>query len=462
MRDPYALLGDELAAAARRLEEQRHPRTRLRAWFARRLNAGAVAAVLLLSGGAVALAATGVLDGSPVKPETQVSATSGNGIPTSPAATHLVLVAADPGGGLSWGMRVFHTTRGQVCMQVGRVQSGQLGVLGLDSAFDSDGRFHALPTDALPPGYGGSSANVECVETGQTLIFEDANADRSAERLLPEEFRPPLHGRRGELPPARDLRTLAYGVLGPHAVSVTYRTSTGLRTVPVTGADGAFLIVEPAGLIDSSSPIGGSVGGEASAASVDVTLAGGTRVPAIVTAATFRFGTRICSQGDGAPVRSRCPTRSTVVPQRWLEPKRSLHMPVRLILLPQSRSACSAAYLLNPCYKGKVEFTVPYAVTSAASDYGIQTIARCKTGGRPESGQALERDVRRDEHVSAVSLGLFVFTPACAADESFTVTYLNQRGPSAAAPHESVILGSVRLSEATLPDGTPAMGHAGN
>ena len=172
-------------------------------------------------------------------------------------------------------MRVFHTTRGQVCMQVGRVQSGQLGVLGLDSAFDSDGRFHALPTDALPPGYGGSSANVECVEAGQTLIFEDANADRSAERLLPEEFRPPLHGRRGELPPARDLRTLAYGVLGPHAVSVTYRTSTGLRTVPVTGADGAFLIVEPAGLIDSSSPIGGSVGGEASAASVDVTLAGG-------------------------------------------------------------------------------------------------------------------------------------------------------------------------------------------
>jgi hypothetical protein len=462
MRDPYALLGDELAAAARRLEGQRHPRTRLRAWFARRLNAGAVAAVLLLSGGAVALAATGVLDGSPVKPETQVSAISGNGIPTSPTATHLVLAAADPDGGLSWGMRVFHTTRGQLCMQVGRVQSGQLGVLGLDSAFDSDGRFHALPTDALPPGYGGSSANVECVEAGQTLIFEDANADRSGERLLPEEFRPPPHGRRGELPPARDLRTLAYGVLGPHAVSVTYRTSTGLRTVRVTGADGAFLIVEPAGLIDSSSPIGGSVSGEASTASVDVTLAGGTRVPAIVTAVTFKFGTRICSQGAGAPVRSRCPTRRAVSPRRWFQPKRSLHLPVRLILLPQSRSACSAAYLLDPCYRGKVEFTVPYAVTSAASDYGIQTIARCKTGGRPESGQALERDVRRDEHVSAISLGLFVFTRACAADESFTVTYLNQRGPSAAAPHESVILGSVRLSEATLPDGTPAMGHAGN
>jgi hypothetical protein len=462
MSDPYALLGDELAAAARRLEGQRHPRTRLRAWFAHRLNAGAVAAVLLLSGGAVALAATGVLSGSPVKPETRTSPVFGNGLPVSPTAAHLVLRAADPAGGLDWGMRVFDTTRGQVCMQVGRVQSGQLGVLGLDSAFDSDGRFHALPTDVLPPGYGGSTDNVECVAAGQTLIFEDANADRSAERLLPEEFRRMPRGRSPGLPPARELRTLAYGVLGEHAVSVTYRTSAGLRTVPVTGSDGAFLIVEPAGLIASSSPIGGSVSGEASPASVDVTLPRGTREAAIVTAATFKFGTRICSQGDGASVRSRCPTRPAFVPRRWFEPKRSLHLPVRLILLPQSRSACSAAYLLDPCYKGKVEFTAPYAVASAASDYDIQTVARCKTGGRPESGQGLERDVRRDERVSAVSLGLFVFTPACAADESFTVTYLNQHGPSAAAPHESVILGSVRLSEATLPDGAPVVRHAGS
>jgi hypothetical protein len=461
MRDPYALLGDELAAAARRLEQRRHTTSRLRAWIGRRLNAGAVAAALLLSGGAVALAATGVLNGSQVKPETQAGPLSGNGLPDSHMATRLVLVTADPAGGLNWGMRVFHTTRGQVCMQVGRVQSDQLGVLGLDSAFDSDGRFHALPTDALPPGYGGSSANVECVATGQTVIFEDANADRSAERLLPEEFSTP-HGRHRKIPPARDLRTLAYGVLGPHAVSVTYRTPAGLRTVPVAGADGAFLIVEPAGLIASSSPIGGSVSGQASAASVDVTLPAGTRESAIVTAATFKFGTRFCSQGHGAPVRNRCPTRPTLVPQRWFQPKRSLHIPVRLSLLLQSRSACSAAFLLDPCYKGEVEFTAPYAVTSAASDYEIESIAKCKTGGRPETGWALERDVLRHESVSTVSLGLFVFTPACAAHESFEVRYLNQHGPSAAAPHESVILGSIRLSQATFPDGTPVMSHTGN
>lgn len=84
MRDPYALLGDELAAAARRLEERRHPSARLRTWIGRRLNAGAVAVALLLSGGAVALAATGVLDGSPVKPEAHTSPVSGMGFPSLP------------------------------------------------------------------------------------------------------------------------------------------------------------------------------------------------------------------------------------------------------------------------------------------------------------------------------------------------------------------------------------------
>jgi hypothetical protein len=456
MRDPYVLLGEELAAAARRLEEQRHT-VRLRAWFARRLNAGVVAVALLLSGGAVALAATGVLNGSPVKPESQTSPLSGNGLPVSRTATHLVLDAADPAGGLRWGMRVFHTTRRQVCLQVGRVQSDQLGVLGLDSAFSNDGRFHALPTDALPPGYGGSSADVECVAAGQTLVFEDTNADRSAERLLPEEFRPMPQGRGRETPPARDLRTLSYGVLGSHAVSLTYRTPTGLRTVPVAGADGAFLIVEPAGFVKNPSLTGGSFTGHASAASVEVTLPVAISKSSIVTAATFKFGGKLCSQGSGAPVRNRCPARPTFMPQRWFQPKRSLHAPIHLTLLLQSHSACSAAFLLDPCYKGQVEFTAPYAVTNAASDYEIESIAKCKTGGRPETGWALERDVRRREPVRTVSLGLFVFTPACAADESFKVSYLNEHGPSAAAPHESVILGSTRLSQAMFPDGTPVM-----
>ena len=275
MRDPYEILGRELAAAAKR-QSAGAPARRQR-WFSNRLHALSVTAALVLGGGAVALAATGVLSGSPVKPEVPLNAAAGNGLPVAGASAHLALLAADPGGGLPWGMRIEHTTRGQLCLQVGRVEGAQLGELGLDSAFGNDGRFHALPATVLPPGYGGSAGQVECVPDGQTVIFEDLNADRSAVRLLPSEFRGPPLKHPGEaprgVPPVGDLRALAYGVLGPHAVSVTYKTPTGTRTIPVSRPDGGFLIVEPAGYLNSNDTIGGSTSGTAEPSSVDVGLA---------------------------------------------------------------------------------------------------------------------------------------------------------------------------------------------
>jgi hypothetical protein len=104
-----------------------------------------------------------------------------------------------------------------------------------------------------------------------------------------------------------------------------------------------------------------------------------------------------------------------------------------------------------------------YAVTSAAvhpgqteirpGDYPIDGFATCRAGGRPETSWDLHRDVRAHEALRTTSLGLFVLTPSCASNEGFEVTYLNQRGPSAGAPHESVIVGTVTLSKATLPNG---------
>src|SRR6202021_240337 len=113
------------------------------------------------------------------------------------------------------------------------------------------------------------------------------------------------------------------------------------------------------------------------------------------------------------------------------------------------------AFLKYPCYKGQIEFTAPYAVTSSATDYEIEAIAKCKVGGRPETAWGLERDVKRDEVIRTDSLGRFVFTPSCATSESFRVSYINQRGPSAGSPHASVILGEVSMSQATQPDGKP-------
>jgi hypothetical protein len=455
MRDPYASLGEGLVKAARRQETPVLTQGRLRAWLSRHLNAVAAATILALSGGAVALAATGVLSGAPVKPEPRPNASSGNGVPIPGAGSAGVLTVADPAGGLPWGARVLHTTRGQVCIQVGRLRGGQLGELGEDSAFKNDGRFHALPADALPPGYGGSSAEVECISSGQTVIFEDANADRGGARLLPEEFE--LPGRR-RVPPVSHRRALAYGLLGPHAVSVTYRTPSGPLTIPVHGRDGAFLIVERAGYFKNNSLVGGSVGGRAGRDSVQVIGAGGPRNPTMLRAATFRFGGTLCSQGTGGPVAQQCPRRPVFLSKGWFDPTRSLGQRVGLRLLRQSPAACKRAFLTDPCYKGRVEFTAPYAITEAGSDYDIQGAAKCKTGGRPETGWALERNVRRHERVRTVSLGLFVFTPACASHESFTVRYLNNQGPSRGAPHESIVVGAVTLSQAKLPGGTRPAG----
>lgn len=454
MTDPYTVLGRQLAAAAERLESHGTADGRVRAWFSRRLNVAAVAAVLVLGGGAVAVAATGVLSGAPVKPEVALSPVAGNGVPVSGSTEHLLQSVADPAGGVPWGMRVFHTTRGQICVQVGRELDGQLGELGLDSAFGNDGRFHVLP-----PGYGASSGQIQCLPGGRPVIVEDANADRSAMRLLPEEFRePPKNPKHREIPPTGDLRALAYGLLGPHAISVTYRTRDGLRTVPVRGPEGAFLIVEPAGYIKNFSLVGGSFEGQATANSVEVTPPSGPNNGALVSAVAFHFGAKLCSQGSGSPIRVRCPIRLVSAPRRWSIPTRSLHAPIRLTLLRQSPAACKAAFLLEPCYKGEVEFTAPYAVTTAAAEYNILPRATCKVGGRP-AGWSLDRDVRRNEVVRTDSLGLFVFTPSCAAHESFVVSYRNPGGPSAAAPHESVIVGTVSMSKATHPNGAPMSGQ---
>ncbi len=446
--DPYTSLARELLAAA---ERQASPRGRRFAWVARlrRAPVAAIAAMLVLVGGAVAIAATGLLEGAPVKPEVQRSPVRANGLPLAGQGRGLLARVADPAGGLPWGLRVLRTTRGQVCLQVGRVEGSRLGELGTDSAFGDDGRFHALAADILPPGYGGSSGQVDCVASGVTLVEEDAEADRNAVRLLPEEF--PDRPRGPQVtPPTANLRTLAYGVLGPHAVSVTFRTPHGLQTVPVNAPQGSFLIVEPGGYIKGGSLVGGGFLGEASPHSVSAVAPSLLRSRAIVTAATFRFGGKLCSQGAGGPVHARCPTVRTHYTRASLHPIRDLHREVELSLLRQSPSACRAAYLLDPCYKGQLQFQAPYAVASATHDYTVQSFAHCRAGGRPETGWSLERDVKAGETIRTTSLGLFVLTPRCLAHEGFEVQY----GPTFGAPggqRAPVILGKVLLSEARIP-----------
>jgi hypothetical protein len=178
--------------------------------------------LLVLATAAIALAASGViLTGSPVGTVRAPVATAGEGIPVAGGARLLPLRVVDPAGGLPWGMRIVHTTRGLVCVQLGRVDDGQLGQLGVDGAFHDDGRFHPLPTDALPDTLGnvGGWMSGNCSSPGDIYAGDSVGLELNAATS-------PRAGA-GVL---ADRREISFGLLGVHAVSVTYREGSKIRT----------------------------------------------------------------------------------------------------------------------------------------------------------------------------------------------------------------------------------------
>lgn len=545
----------------------RRPRARAAGWIAAtrsaprtRARVAVLALASVMATTTIALAATGViLAGSPVRPAVRPIATAGEGVPVEGGVQLLSLRAGDPAGGLPWGMRITHTTRGLICVQIGRVLDGQLGELGVDGAFHNDGRFHALAADALPDvlssAQGWMTGN--CASPGETYSGESVGLELNAASSP----------RRGAGVP-RDRREISFGLLGVHAVSVTYREGSTTHTVPVLPGLGAYLIVErytsgrPLGSVSETDgrdePGNYSAPASPNGALTAITYVyagrkcvdrghlrlascGLSEVPAprpaplpavhaplhthldienhVITGAQISFrapypvsnasedydvsaptcrglagggpsadvarGALVTISVEGVlsgacgrsvnfavdyvrfvaglpqptllghvtitePPGTHTPPQppSVLAHERWSRPTRSLGGTVHLTLLPQSRTACSAAFLLYPCYKGKVEFTAPYTVTPHAAGYLVEGFAKCKTGGRPETSWRVGRKVAAHETVSSVSLGLFVVTPSCASSEGFKVTYLNPEGPSRSAPHESVIVGAVALSNA--------------
>jgi len=553
-RPLQALFGTRFARTSPRIRLSAHVRVAL------------VVLALVLATAAITLAATGViLTGSPVGTVRAPVATAGEGVPVAGGARLLPLRAADPAGGLPWGMRIIHTTRGLICVQIGRVYDGQLGQLGVDGAFDNDGRFHPLPTDALPDVLSDAAGWMagNCASPGEIYAGDSVGLELSAASGPSKSTAVPA-----------DRREISFGLLGVHAVSVTYREGSQTHTQPVLPGLGAYLIVQryssgrPLGSVSEtdgrdepgnySSPAGPngaltaitySYSGRACVDRGNLRLAscGLSEVPPprpaalpivseplhahlhidkhVITSAQISFHApypvtnadedysvtaAVCRRGlagegsradvargalvtipVGGVLSEACgravkftveyvsfagglpqPTRlgsitiheppgthPAPLPRRVVEqerrsnPTRSLHATIHLTLLPQTRAACNAAFLLYPCYKGEVGFTAPYSVSSGAADYSIDGFARCKAGGRPETSWELQRKVRAHETLKTTSLGLFVLAPSCVSSEGFEVTYLNRQGPSAGAPHESVIVGTVTLSRATLPNG---------
>ena len=140
-------------------------------------------------------------------------ATAGEGIPVAGGSRLLPLRAPDPAGGLPWGMRIIHTTRGLICVQIGRVYHNQLGQLGVDGAFHNDGRFHPLPTDALPDVLANAAGWMP-----ETARVREKSTRATAWGSAQRRHQPP-QGRRGTRRPPRDLLRAARSARGERHLS---------------------------------------------------------------------------------------------------------------------------------------------------------------------------------------------------------------------------------------------------
>ncbi len=345
------------------------------------LSAAAVVATLLVAS-AVALAVTGTFStGSPVRPPERPVASAGAGV-AGPGTHLLPLRVTDPGGGLPWGMRLVHTTRGLVCIQVGRISGSQLGVLGQDEAFNDDGRFHPVAPDVV--GYHRSTAEISsCLPPGQ-VTSQEASIPQNGVFGAANSANIPRSAR----------RWISYGLLGPNAVSVSYEREGRERTVPVDPGSGAYLMVLPA-----SPKNGFETGGGASSSNGFVTPQGA------LSSITYRVHGRLCSESrpasEAAAAHPQCPRLPFATP--FGAPRR-LHRPMHV------RLAASGTAV--------VTFTAPRAVKSAISGYAVEIPAPCHKG---TIEIPVERDIRAGEliHVSVPGL----FANACGPRVSVRVVY---------------------------------------
>jgi hypothetical protein len=386
----------QLMAAAGTLFATSTPAARTRRRRARRRHIPLLAAIALgaLLLAAAAYAATQIIGvGAPVHApheRERSSASTGVGVPvsgaTSPAtsAQLLAISVPDPGGGLPWGMRIVRTTRGLDCMQIGRLLDGRLGVLGQDGEFDDDRLFHELPVNVLDPDL--------CLEPSQRVVesvgLPAAGALQSpttsclapGERTLSRGPRPC---------PAGDNRTIAFGVLGSHAVSVSYPSHGTLHTVATAGSHGAYLIVLRAPAKQRNvAALGGS-----SAPIDDFPI--GTGSSDVISRLLFRFGDGICQTGfnrqRGGP--PQCTNSFSRTPVFVPEIPRGLH----------TRVTVSTFEVLGG-HDLAVAFRAPAAVYNASTAYDVEyTLPHTRACGIPGGyGQAIERDVARGQivHVS--------------------------------------------------------------
>jgi hypothetical protein len=376
-----------------------------------RMRVSLLALALALATTTIALAATGViLTGSPVRPSIRPIATVGEGIPIAGGSRLLPIRAADPAGGLPWGMRIVHTTRGLICVQIGRVYHDQLGQLGLDGAFGNDGRFHPLPADALPDVLGGSQAwsSGNCAAPGEIYAGDIVGLQLSAAGNPP--------ARAGRL---ADRREISFGLLGSHALRITYRSGSETHTQPVVPGVGAYLIVQrytSGRQLGSVSETDGHDG------------PGFHSYPAhpngALTAIAYRYGSRECTEKRNGLRLTSCGLSE--VPPPSPAPLPLVHVPLRVHMQIHGHAITGA----------EVSFRAPYPVTDASQSYSV-TARTC----RGFSGSSSRADVARGAIVK-IPVG-DLLSLSCARSVKIDVEYVR----SINALPEPTPLGTVTIRE---------------
>lgn len=434
----------QLVRAAREQESRERELGWLRT-SARRLQLLALAfAAVVLASTTIALAASGVIPiGSPVPASHHLQASAGLGLPEPGRSRLLPLRVSDPEGGLPWGMRIIRTSREEVCLQIGRVEDGKLGVLGVNGAFKDDGEFHPLPLDSLParrPEVVGFLVNTttSCFLPGQAFMATRIGMPISAA----EEA---LAGR-PQTSPSRDLRDVYFGLLGPQAVSVTYRQNGSQRTEAVLSGTGTYLIVRPFRANSLRLGSGGASGGPLGQL--------GPGRGELLTRITYRLKGRLCERGPVDAIvhlphlcpQSKGPSRNELA---RLHERHELHLPVHVHLQIHDDLVTRA----------DVSFRAPYAIDNARHYYSIfLPQPEChRRPGEPamEGGDsiAIDHNVAAGQIVSARVINPFapVRRQCMQGKTAIQVVYQPTEGPP------GTIVGKVTLVQ---PPGTRGGPHA--
>ncbi len=157
------------------------------------------------------------------------------------------------------------TSRGDTCVQIGRVENGEIGSLGIDNTWHNDHLFHVIspkddPADQCGAtdgaGYGYLSGDILGEQASANIYHQHQGSGRTEQGCRLPQYMSVfslrhLPGHLKAAPtrpgcPADAGRVVFYGLLGPDAVSVTYRTPDGgLATERTTDGVGAYLLVFP-------------------------------------------------------------------------------------------------------------------------------------------------------------------------------------------------------------------------